>query len=100
MDTYKLGKIAWRLRLWRCSLPGASARRGLSVAGVSAAAAVVYLRAALPLLKAASGRPVQWHAATARVDGGACACSLLHDDESGDGSAASVDLGGMDFAEQ
>ena len=67
------------------------------VAGLSAGAAVVYLRPALPLLKAASGRPVQWHAASARVDGGACACSLLHDDESGDESAASVDLGGMRF---
>jgi hypothetical protein len=30
LDTYKLGKIIWRLRLRRCSLPGASTRRGLS----------------------------------------------------------------------
>ena len=32
-DTYELGKIAWRLRLWRWSLPRASAHRGLSSLG-------------------------------------------------------------------
>jgi hypothetical protein len=34
LDTYNLGKIAWRLQLLRCSLPGASARRGLSSPGL------------------------------------------------------------------